>query len=336
MSCVTQTAIYVLDALARRQCRPGAADFAALARRIANWTTNCVVTAIILVAGIGFGRQAMRWWAADKAEPIAESPLLAATDGLGDPWTPHFLQFGDQPWSMWRQSIAADRPAAAAALLANCRRLIETADEPPAAKSLAKPVPPTDPLGGLPPGLEKLKPAAEAAGKWRLYAIEGGFPMVAGVRQFSQNPPDKAGSNLAEPPRRVVIWGLAVPVAAKVWTLCVFQPIAGDGRSKPELFPSRIELPPGSRKLVSMQLGDGGGIVAFTGPEPLAAWKQFFDRCFAQRGWKTDGWRRAGSTWQARFVAPAARRAAMADIRLSPGGQGKCTGLLTTWQGAEK
>ena len=33
-----------------------------------------------------------------------------------------------------------------------------------------------------------------------------------------------------------------------------------------------------------MELGTGGGIVAFTGDEPfLAAWKQFFDRSFAQR-----------------------------------------------------
>ena len=79
-----------------------------------------------------------------------------------------------------------------------------------------------------------------------------------------------------------------------------------------------------------MQLGNGGGIVAFAGGESLAAWKRFFDRSFAQRGWKTDGWRRMGSTWQARFAAPAAGRAAMADIRLSPDGQGQCSGLLMT------
>lgn len=302
---------------------PKRADFAALARRVALWTTNCLLTAIILIAGIGFGRQVLRWWAAERPEPIASNPLLSAMDGLGDPWTPHSLQFGDQPWSLWRQSISGDQAAAAAALLGNCRRLIETADAPMA-----------DPLGGLPPGLEKLKPAAEEAGRWRLYALEGGIPMVVGVRRLLQIPPDKAGSNLAETPRRVVIWGLAVPVAAKLWTLCAFQPTAGDGRRRPELFPSQIGIPPGSRKLVSMQLGKGGGVVAFTGPEPWAAWKRFFDRSFAQRGWKTDGWRRAGSTWQARY-APPARRAAMADIRVSPGAQGQCTGLLTTWQGAE-
>ena len=293
--------IYVLAAHWRDgQCRRHGADFAALARRIASWTTNCLLTAIILIAGIGFGRQVLRWWAADKAEPIASNPLLSATDGLGDPWTPHFLQFGDQPWSLWRQSIAGDQAAAAAALLANCRRLIETAD---ASARIWRQCHRSASAASLPVWRSSSR-RPKKRGRWRLYAIEGGFPMVVGVRQLLQIPPDKVGSNLAETPRRVVIWGLAVPVAAKVWTLCVFQPTAGDGRRKPELFPSRIEIPPGSRKLVSMQLGKGGGIVAFTGPEPLAAWKQFFDRSFAQRGWKTDGWRRAGSTWQARFAAP--------------------------------
>ena len=37
--------------------------------------------------------------------------------------------------------------------------------------------------------------------------------MVVGVRRLLQIPPDKVGSNLAETPRRVVIWGLAVPVS---------------------------------------------------------------------------------------------------------------------------
>ena len=124
---------------------------------------------------------------------------------------------------MWRQSIAGDQAAAAAALLTNCRRLIETAEAPPATDTLAEhvagpsfsdklggtgvspvlrqstgkmPVPPSkseNALGGLPPGLEKLKPAAEAAGKWRLYAIEGGFHGCGGAATF-QKPPRQSGA----------------------------------------------------------------------------------------------------------------------------------------------
>ena len=89
------------DPTARRADSAAApqSGFVRLARRISAWTTNGLLTVIILVAGLGFGRQVLHWWAADtRAKTASGTP--SAGDGLGDPSQPHVLQFGDQPWSL--------------------------------------------------------------------------------------------------------------------------------------------------------------------------------------------------------------------------------------------
>ena len=42
--------------------------FAGLAKRISAWTTRGLLTLMVLVAGLGFGRQVLKWWAADAAD----------------------------------------------------------------------------------------------------------------------------------------------------------------------------------------------------------------------------------------------------------------------------
>ena len=108
-------------------------------------------------------------------------------------------------------------------------------------------------------------------------------------------------TNLAEPPSRVVIWGMAVPAAGKAWTLYVFQPggrESGRGNGGDE-----IPLPPGGRRLASIRGGEGGSITAFVAADDLgSAARQFFDRWFAEHGWTaTVAWRQTSAGWQARF-----------------------------------
>ena len=222
--------------------------YAALARRITAWTTNSLITLVILIAGVGFGRQVLRWWAADTPPPAA---LPSSADALGDPWQPHLLHFGKQPWAIRRQSIAGNRAAAAAALRHACREAIETALPPSK--------PPTETESRFLASLGRLKAAEESPGKWQLYELPNGFPMVVGttgsqksnVAQDSRRrkptirgnsgsePPASAGGNdfnsltvtkLAEMPRRVVIWGLAVPVDADMWSTYTFQPESNAGQ----------------------------------------------------------------------------------------------------------
>jgi hypothetical protein len=292
-------------------------DFASIARRVTDWTTKSLLTALILVAGLGFGRQVLRWWAADRTKPAAAStPVLS--DALGDPWQPHVLQFGDQPWSLRRQSISGDQAAAMTALQQSCRQCV-AASAPASAK-------PSEAECRFLASLSKLKPSDEQPGKWQLYELPYGFPMVVGVRP----PPPGAGGQLAETPRRVVIWGLAMPAGAQTWTVLVFQPDSDAGG--PIAAPSGLPIPPDSRRLVAMQAADGGAIVAFAGSERPEVWKQFYTDWFARHGWKaTEKWRPTGSSWHAQYTAAAAvASAAVADISLSSDVHGQNTGLLTT------
>ena len=143
----------------RTRLAPAApSGYAALARRISAWTTNSLLTLVILIAGVGFGRQVLRWWAADAPSPAAAVP--SAADALGDPWQPHLLHFGNQPWTIRRQSIAGNRAAAAAALRRACREGIETA-APPSRE-------PTETESRFLASLDRLKPAEESPGKWQL------------------------------------------------------------------------------------------------------------------------------------------------------------------------
>ena len=65
-----------------------ASGFAMVAQRISGWTTNGLLTAIVLLAGLGFGRHTLRWWAADASPPGNPASDLAedasAMQAVGD------------------------------------------------------------------------------------------------------------------------------------------------------------------------------------------------------------------------------------------------------------
>ena len=52
--------------------------FAALAKRISSWTTNSLLTLLVLVAGLGFGRQVLKWWRADASPPAGRASFRPA------------------------------------------------------------------------------------------------------------------------------------------------------------------------------------------------------------------------------------------------------------------
>ena len=181
----------------------------------------------------------------------------------------------------------------------------------------------------------------ESPGKWRLYELPDGFPLVVGVQDFpeaaSPSPPQdhatpkhSRDSKLAPPPRRVVVWGLAIPMASQAWTLYTFQPEQVAGRQNARL--PEISLPPNSNRLLAVQVGDGGGaVIAFSGSAGLETWKRFYDDWFAGQGWKAAApWQPAGASWLRRYAAADARLAASAEIRLGPDGRGQNTGVVMT------
>ena len=93
-----------------------------LARRISAWTTNGLISVMLVVIGLGFGREVLHWWHDEGGVPAAAPPMAA--DPLGDGAAPHLLEFGDQAWSVRRQEFSGLWADVSAALQAACRRAI--------------------------------------------------------------------------------------------------------------------------------------------------------------------------------------------------------------------
>ena len=92
----------------------------------------------MLVAGLGFGRQVLKWWAVE-AVPTGGAAVTPLGDGLGDPMKLHTIQFGDSSWTLRRQSIVGDKQHAIEQLRAACREVLKTTfRKPPTAAVLGK------------------------------------------------------------------------------------------------------------------------------------------------------------------------------------------------------
>jgi hypothetical protein len=300
-----------------------ATDYARLAKRISATTTNCLLTAVVLVAGLGFGRQVLRWWAADTAQPPDASPPRGypaeILNGLGDPERLHTLQFGDQPWLLRRQSITGDREAAATALRAACREVVRQdrpTDQPPLPAEIS-----------LLSRLAARDPTEQAPGKWRLYELTGSLPMVVGTRPQPAAADALPSKNPAPMGDRVVVLGVALPVGSQAWTVLGFQP-GGTGGQPSAGFPA-VPIPAGCRRTLSMSVVGGGAILAFEGPQGRKTWSNFYDEWFATHHWmRAGGWEQSGAGWHARYTPPAQDPAAFVDVHLGSDGPHRSTGLL--------
>ncbi len=152
-----------------------------LARRISRWTTNALLTAMLLVIALGFGRQVLHWWH-DETSPRRALPEIGTVpNGAAET---QILAFGDQNWSIRRQEYSGPVGAVPAALVQFCRSVI--ADVPPrgdTADAAEQDV------------LKRLaadKPIAEEPSKWRLYQWSEGVPIVIGTRAVGLNAPELA------------------------------------------------------------------------------------------------------------------------------------------------
>jgi len=301
------------------QAKPAPSGFAQLARRISAWTSRGLVSAIILVAGLAFGRQVLHWWAAGEGERGTAATELTVAGGLGDPRVEHTLEFGGQSWNMSRTTAAADAPRALELLRAKCRDALQAASTPAGEAGPAE--------KGLLERVRREKPAAEdPATGTRIYELDAAYPMVIGVRA-AKSPSDHLPDRVADPLGRVVTWGIGVPAGPDSWTLYTFHsaPLNRGAASDPSASP----IPPGSRLWLGMQAASGGAIHAFTGSDPPATWKRFFDSWFATHGWRVEGaWQERDSIWAAHCVGTSPERGGSLDVQFGRNRRGEMTGLV--------
>lgn len=295
---------------------PRLSGFAQLAKRVSVWTTRGIVSAAILVVGLAFGRQMVVWWGIHGGdENTPPGPALAAGD-LGNPVAEHVLEFGETPWRMGRQTIAADEKQAFSALQSRCAGIVRSCDVPkgepgPAERDFLKKI-------------SGQKPSQEEVGKWRVYALDATFPMAIGIIPAGEHPPLNDG--VAGVAWRVVTWGLAVPAGVNSWIVYTFEPAESGGGVPPR---SGIPIPPQSHKILSIRSADGGAVVSFRGPDRPDACRRFFDSWLASEGWRTlAAWRQCGASWSVRCVRTADRVRESLDVFFVSNGSGEMTGLV--------
>jgi hypothetical protein len=306
---------------APRQGNPPKAPpgFASLARRISSWTSKGILTGIILVVGLVFGRQVLVWWGEGDPARNPPPPPAAPSEALGDETAEHVLRFGDNPWSMRRQVISGDVHAAVTTLLAKCRRDTLEGGVPEA--------PPGPQEQTLLRSLAGRQHVDREEGKWRTYQFNAAVPMVVGIRVRRRGVGSSGGKKVAGTDLRVVSWGFGVPADSNRWTLYTFvwaSPTSGPAPGIPV-----IPLPPDCRRTLSMGVAEGGAVVGFRGPAQPDTWKVFFDQQFRTRGWRRDGpWRPQAGRWFNRYAQGPGPDGAAVDVQFGPDGPGQMTGLL--------
>jgi hypothetical protein len=301
------------------RAKPAQSGLAQLARRISAWTSRGLVSAILLVAGLAFGRQVLHWWAAGTKDTTTAAPRLAVEGRLGDPRVEHTFQFGSGSWAMSRSTVVADASHVLAALRLRSREALRSAVLPAGNPGPAE--------TGLLERLRGEKPVEEdAAAGWRVYQLDAAFPMVLGVRA-PVRPSDHLPDRVADPGNRVVTWVVGVPAGPDAWTLYTFccVPPKGGAIGGPGLWP----VPPESRLSLAVQPVGGGALLALTGPDQPAAWKRFFDSWFDSHGWRMEGaWQERGSTWAAHCLGTGPEAAGSLDVYFGRTSRGELTGLV--------
>ncbi len=101
-----------------------------LARRISRWTTNCLLTAMLLVIALGFGREVLHWWHDDAPPRPAASAGSSAAPGTRLRVAGSIRKFSRSAIRTGRsggRSSPASQAEVPAALLAFCRTAISNA-----------------------------------------------------------------------------------------------------------------------------------------------------------------------------------------------------------------
>lgn len=331
-----------IDASKTDPTSPRAAEskggFGALARRITGRTTDLIAIGLVLVGGLTMGRQLVQWWNAP-----AEMPILQGEDATGgllaDPGAAVRLRFGDAPLAMTRETLAGNREAAMARLIAGCREAAENAGPPrdaPDAGEFAL-LAATEHAAAVveKPAAEKAvakespaeKPLAEEPGGWGVFRLEDRLSMIVATKVF----PSAEGS---EGPawRRVVAFGFALPLDTDQWALYSFAEAtlrSGQAADFPE-----IELPPGARRSLALQDQGGGGMIGFGGAGDPAAWRKHFEEALGAGGWVLAGpWRTGGDSDSATFVPRDRSKGGSIGVHVSGDPKTERSGLIVLVRG---
>ncbi len=287
-----------------------------VAKRWGNWAANLLVSGLIIVVALTFGRQVKEWWDAESpGDGTGHAAAVLGESAIGDELQPHQLEFGDVPFALQRSQFAGDQAAVFQALRDKCRAALQQSTSanhqpgPVEAKMLAR--------------IAAVEPV-ETVANGSIYQLEGPILLVVAVRQVPADNSQPHRREVVASRSGVVSWGLGVPTADSAWTLFTYS--AADRSEGTTSNLALDALPDSCRRTMSLQAEDGGSLVGFRVDGPPQALMDEFDRRLTQRGWTSDvPWRRIGSGWHARFMQNRNRL----DVQFAAADRQTMSGMLT-------
>ncbi|MDH3717994.1 MAG: hypothetical protein OES79_07715 [Planctomycetota bacterium] len=297
--------------------------FRKVAARISSWTTNLLVSAVVVLIALLLGGRLLELWrpTADVATTVVPSGAEALSV-FDDPHTPLQLDFGQAPLTVSRQMTRGGREQALQQLRQTCASqlaasVLPAADASRAEQRLLQLIRSRRPL---------LRPTEQTA----LYQLDPSFPVTIGT--ISATGP-AAGAEDGKLVHRVVVWGLAVPRGDDDWSLYTFRERRDppDGSAQ-ESFRS-VPVPPGVRHLMTIA-AQQQTIVAFQGIGDPGQWATFYDDWFQANGWqRPSDWRRGSRNWLGRYRSIDDRQLAdvsiTKDVQPTDGTEPGWRGLIT-------
>ncbi len=243
-----------------------------LAKRITNWTNNFLATSVVIVVALACGTQLVSLWAETDTMENSQPPVVLAAWPTMESCA---LEFGSRPYQLSRANISGDRSETIRFLIDRCKRAMDRTPNP---------------VGGIGTAESKmiassasLKPIESKPGKWRLFQVDDpsgeSLPMVIGIRD------DCPGTATS----RMVVWGIGMVEGKGKWTVYVCEATQKTESMAGEK--SFFDIPPGTKRTLSISDHNGGGLIGFKGGIEKDV-KQYFGRQAKSNDWaKIQDWK---------------------------------------------
>lgn len=271
-------------------CGATSVPASSLARRWANWASNLLVSGVIVVVGLVFGREVVQWWrtpsSGDSSNSAAATPGPSDADPLNG--SVQELSFGELPYAFRHGSVGGEVAQVVVELRRQCALSAEMAVQPEG--------PPAPAERRMLEGLGAFQPTDRRAGAWQIYVLDRPVPMAVAVSDRHDadspsvdiRPPREADRrNAVAGSRRVLSWAMAFPdMDEKAWTWFTFRPSgAATGSGEVGASDSDWPAPPNARRSLVIRAEDGAARTAYSGSGTRAAWQSHFDQCASRLGW---------------------------------------------------
>lgn len=243
-----------------------------------------LATGLVLLLGVTFGVQIIRYWRAEPERPV-DGRLLELDPAIDMDAT---LRFGDFQETIDRRIVSGNIDVALAAMVRQCSQALKSLrPEFPGPQSAAE--------ARLMAEISNATPAERIEGIGNVYVQPGPMPMAIGVFFGRPNGRTQAES-FGENRPRVLCWTLALPFVLRDengsettslpdrWTVVTCRPFsASAGRFESE---SIVSLPDGAKRTLSIRTEGGGQLLGFSGEGDPDQWGRWFAKQLESEGWR--------------------------------------------------